>query len=108
MRKIEVKIRDILEKLSKDKKIYALVSPFTLSEKDEVNTELKKEMVQEITLMLLEYKKPEAIIRMHKNNELMFFILRMIGNQAYRRNSFFVNKFIKWEKNRETYEMLSR
>lgn len=100
----KIKVYKIVDRLVRENQLWAMFTPFTLSDNEHIDRELKKDMIQEIIIMILEYKDPKKLIKIYNRKELGFFVLRMIGNQIYMPRTLFDRKYNKWEKNRSTYE----
>ena len=82
---------DIIEEIARNKLIEELIKNMGIKAND------KDDLLQEIYLVLLEYEE-DKIIKLYNNNQLKFFIVRIIQNQYFSKNSPFYTKYKKYYK----------
>jgi hypothetical protein len=82
---------DIIEEIARNKLIEELIKNMGIKAND------KDDLLQEIYLVLLEYDE-NKIIKLYNNNQLKFFIVRIIQNQYFSKNSPFYTKYKKYYK----------
>lgn len=90
--------RDIINNLAKEKKVEKLVRKYT----DFTNNPYIEDLIQDIYVSLME-KENIFIQNLYKNDELDYFIIKMIKNNLYSTTSPF---FVKYQKFRTLTEEL--
>lgn len=83
----------IIEKLAKEKKVEKFINNTAKTSAPELD-----DLAQDIYMYLLE-KDDDVIVELYENNELDFFISRMITNQYISTSSPFYTKYKKFLKN---------
>lgn len=63
----------------------------------EIDHELKRDFTQDLLLILLEYKKPECIVKLYHKKQLGYFILRIIGNNIRSEKSPYYRNYGKYQ-----------
>lgn len=83
-----------IETILKDKTVEELISAYN------VNSKYKDDLIQHIYLILLEYdqSKLQTLI---DNNQIRFFIARIIRNQWFSKTSTFYKLFKKYDQHNE-------
>lgn len=89
--------RDILDKLSKEKKVEELV--YNIVGKNNRRPEIN-DLIQMVYLILLEYDE-DKIVQLYEKKQLIFFITRIILNQYNSSNSPFHYTYRKWSKDNQ-------
>ncbi len=84
-----------------------VIRPFRMSDNPETDWELKKDLEQELVLILMDYKDKEKLITMHKRNknELIRFLIRIVKNNVCSETSPFWKKYGIWEYKRKTFKL---
>lgn len=90
---------DIIAELARENAVEKMVKAYLKGKYDQDVADL----VQDIYLSLLE-KEEEYIVRLHEKNELWYFIMGMVKNNLFSKNSPFYYKYKLWEQKRETFE----
>lgn len=89
----------IVELIAKEKKVEQLLSNVTKKNKDI----LKEDLTQDIYLELL--SKPDVLIEeLYKKGELDFFIVKIITNNVFSKNSPYHYKYAKYKNNKITLD----
>ena len=87
--------KDIIDGLSKEKKVEELIDNITKRDKKV----LKEDLSQDIYLELL--MKPDTLIEeLYEKGELDFFIVKMITNNVYSKNSPYHYRYKRYENNK--------
>ncbi len=74
-----------------------MIAGFRLSPNNHVNEELKKDLEQEIIIILYDYKNPAYLIELERKGCFNFFVLRIISNLVNLSGSSFRKKIINYE-----------
>lgn len=74
-----------------------MISPFRLSPNNDSNEELKKDLEQDITLILYQYKRPDYLIELENKGCFNWFVMRIISNLVNYKKSSFRKKIINYE-----------
>lgn len=81
-----------------------MIARFRLSPHDGANEELKKDLEQEILLILCEYKNPAHLIELEKKGFFNFFVMRIISNLVNLSGSSFRKKIMNYELMKDAIE----
>lgn len=100
-------LEEIITKLYREGFFSALLRTFKIHSDYEIDKELRKDLIQEIILILLEYKHKDKLVDMYYRNELGRFTLGIIKNQLLSTTSSFYSKYIKYYANKNTEEYMS-
>lgn len=90
-----INVNDLIQFLYKSGKLGALVSTFF---RNSIDWEHEEDFIQDLVIILLEYKDKERLLRMYARNELDFFILGIIRNSLLSDRSEYYRKYIQYEK----------
>lgn len=82
---------DIIEEIARNKLIEELMKNMGIKDND------KDDLMQEIYLVLLVYDE-DKIIELYNNNQLKFFIVRIIQNQYFSKNSRYFMQYKRYYK----------
>lgn len=82
---------DIIEEIARNKLIEELIKNMGIKDND------KDDLLQEIYMILLEYEE-DKIVKLYNNNQLKFFIVRIIQNQYFSKNSPYYMKYKRYYK----------
>ena len=80
---------EVVEKLAKERLVEQICSNISKSSDDLLN-----DLVQEIYLDLLE-KDEDKIVKLYESNQIRFFVVRMVTNNLFSKNSPFYQTFKK-------------
>lgn len=86
---------NIIEELSQNKKVEELISNITKAPP----TDVEEDLAQDIYLALLE-KDDRLIEQLYKDNQLIYFITRMLINNLRSKTSPYYYKYKRWENNK--------
>lgn len=89
---------EIIEKLAKEKKVEEFISNTAKTYNEDI-----KDLAQEIYMILLE-TDDEKIIELYENDELEFYVSKIITNQYRSCTSPFYTHYRKWQLKRTTYD----
>lgn len=90
-----INVNDLVEFLYKSGKLGALVSTFF---RNSIDWEHEDDFLQDLVIILLEYKDKERLLRMYARDELDYFILGIIRNSLLSDRSEYYRKYIQYEK----------
>lgn len=100
MEKQREELKTIVTKLAEEKQIEKMV--FSVMQKQ--HYEHRHDIVNDILIYLLEHKDPQKIIDLYSRNELGYFILGIIKNQLWSRNSKTYSKYLKWDELKQSLD----
>ena len=80
---------EVVEKLAKERLVEQIVSNIA-----KTNSDVLKDLSQEIYLDLLS-KDEEKIVNLYETNQIRFFVVRMVTNNLFSKNSPFYQTFKK-------------
>lgn len=89
---------EIIEELAKEKTVETIINNITHSNNDILN-----DLAQDIYIDLLN-KEDELIIELYNNNQIKFFITRMVMNNWFSQNSPFYMKYRKFSIMTDQYD----
>lgn len=87
-------VPQLVEHLVESGKLRQLTSGYRL------NPELKKDFIQDLAIILLEYKNKNLLLQLHQNGRLDYFIIRIISNQLNSITSPYYKHYGEWENKR--------
>lgn len=79
----------IIEKIFRERLVENVIVRY------QFNRDLKKDFIQEIYMILLEYSE-EKLIELYSKNQLKYFIIRICVNQFKSKTSPFYRKYIRY------------
>lgn len=96
-------INKIVEELINNRDIERILSGYSFSPVFSIDIELKKDFVQEIIIIILEYKNKKELINRYKEGTLLQFIVVVVRN-CVTKYGLYDKKYGRYQKNRISFE----